>query len=117
MTQVKTGNYRWVICSLLFFATTNNYLDRAVIALLKSNLTSEFKWDDGDYANIEIAFKIAYSIGLLGAGRVIDKIGTKLGYFLATLLWSVSAVCHALVTSTFGFGVVRAALGLTEAGN
>ena len=113
----KPGNYRWVICSLIFFATTINYLDRAVISLLKSNLTSEFKWDDGDYANVEIAFKVAYSIGLLFAGRLIDRLGTKMGYFFATLLWSVSAVFHALANSTLGFGVVRSALGLSEAGN
>jgi len=113
----KPGNYRWVICSLIFFATTINYLDRAVISLLKSNLTHDFKWDDGDYANIEVAFKIAYSIGLLFAGRLIDKLGTRMGYFFSTFLWSVSAVCHAFVNSTLGFGVVRSALGLSEAGN
>lgn len=113
----KPGNYRWVICSLIFFATTVNYLDRAVISLLKSDLTKEFKWDDGDYANIEIAFKVAYSIGLLLAGRLIDKLGTKMGYFFSTLLWSISAVFHAFANSTFGFGVVRSALGLSEAGN
>lgn len=117
MKETKVGNYRWIICSLVFFATTVNYLDRAVISLLKSNLTTEFKWNDGDYANIEIAFKIAYSLGLLAAGGIIDKIGTKLGYFLSTLLWSISAVCHAFVGSTFGFGVVRSALGISEAGN
>lgn len=113
----KPGNYRWVICSLIFFATTINYLDRAVISLLKSDLTKDFNWDDGDYANIEIAFKVAYSIGLLFAGRLIDKLGTKIGYFFSTLLWSISAVFHAFVNSTFGFGVVRSALGLSEAGN
>ena len=99
MREEKVGNYRWVICSLVFFATTVNYLDRAVISLLKSDLTKEFKWNDGDYANIEIAFKIAYSIGLLAAGRIIDKIGTKLGYFLSTLLWSISAVCTLLLAA------------------
>ncbi|MDB5023860.1 MAG: transporter [Mucilaginibacter sp.] len=113
----KPGNYRWVICSLIFFATTINYLDRAVISLLKSNLTADFKWDDGDYANVEIAFKVAYSVGLLLAGRLIDKLGTKIGYFFSTFLWSVSAVFHALANSTLGFGVVRSALGLSEAGN
>src|SRR3978361_230673 len=113
----QRGNYRWVICALIFFATTINYLDRAVISLLKSTLTKDFKWDDGDYANIEIAFKIAYSVGLLYAGRLIDKLGTKMGYFFSTLLWSVSAVFHALANCTFGFGVVRSALGLSEAGN
>ncbi|MDF2431707.1 MAG: transporter, family, hexuronate transporter [Mucilaginibacter sp.] len=117
MKENKTGSYRWIICALIFFATTINYLDRAVISLLKSNLTTTFKWDDGDYANIEIAFKIAYSVGLLGAGRIIDKLGTKSGYFLSTFLWSIAAVCHAFVKSTLGFGVVRAGLGLSEAGN
>ncbi|HTI60284.1 MFS transporter [Mucilaginibacter sp.] len=113
----KSGNYRWVICALIFFATTINYLDRAVISLLKSDLTKDFHWNDGDYANIEIAFKVAYSIGLLFAGRLIDRLGTKMGYFFSTLLWSFSAVFHALANSTFGFGVVRFALGLSEAGN
>jgi ACS family hexuronate transporter-like MFS transporter len=111
------GNYRWTICSLIFFATTINYLDRAVISLLKSDLTKEFSWNDGDYANIEIAFKITYAMGLLGAGRLIDKLGTKIGYALATLLWSIAAVGHAVVKGTVGFIVARAALGLTEAGN
>jgi ACS family hexuronate transporter-like MFS transporter len=117
MKETPKGNYRWVICSLIFFATTINYLDRAVISLLKSNLSAEFKWSDADYSNIEIAFKIAYALGLLGAGRVIDKVGTKVGYFLATLLWSLSAVAHALVTGTLGFIGVRSALGLSEGGN
>lgn len=113
----KSGNYRWVICALIFFATTINYLDRAVISLLKSDLTKDFHWNDGDYANIEIAFKVAYSVGLLFAGRLIDRLGTKMGYFFSTFLWSVSAVFHALANSTMGFGVVRFALGLSEAGN
>jgi ACS family hexuronate transporter-like MFS transporter len=111
------GNYRWTICGLIFFATTINYLDRAVISLLKSTLTSEMHWDDGDYANVEIAFKLSYAIGLLLAGRIIDKMGTKKGYAWATGLWSLSAVGHALAKSVFGFGVARTALGLTEAGN
>ncbi|NOT73678.1 MAG: MFS transporter [Cyclobacteriaceae bacterium] len=111
------GNYRWTICSLVFFATTINYLDRAVISLLKSPLSVEFNWNDGDYANIEIAFKLAYALGMLGAGRLIDKLGTKIGYLLATFLWSVAAVAHSLVSSTLGFIVVRSALGVTESGN
>ena len=74
------GNYRWTICGLIFFATTINYLDRAVISLLKSTLTKEMHWDDADYANVEIAFKLSYAIGLFLAGRVIDKLGTKKGY-------------------------------------
>lgn len=111
------GNYRWTICGLIFFATTINYLDRAVISLLKSTLTTEMHWDDADYANVEIAFKLSYAIGLLLAGRIIDKMGTKKGYAWATGLWSLSAVAHAFANSVFGFGVARTALGLTEAGN
>jgi ACS family hexuronate transporter-like MFS transporter len=111
------GRYRWTICSLVFFATTINYLDRAVISLLKPYLETAFKWTDKDYANIEIAFKLAYAIGMVGAGRVVDKLGTKLGYALSTTLWSLAAMGHALVSSTLGFGVARSFLGITEAGN
>jgi ACS family hexuronate transporter-like MFS transporter len=117
MQQADIGKYRWTICSLIFFATTINYLDRAVISLLKSSLTAEFKWNDGDYANIEIAFKVSYALGMVGAGRLIDKLGTKIGYFFSTMLWSIAAVAHAFSNSTFGFGVARSALGITEAGN
>lgn len=117
MDKPIIGKYRWTICGLVFFATTINYLDRAVISLLKSTLSAEMHWDDGDYANIEIAFKIAYAIGLLFAGRVIDKIGTKSGYAWATGLWSLAAVAHAAASNVFGFALARVALGLTEAGN
>lgn len=111
------GKYRWTICALVFFATTINYLDRAVISLLKSDLTKEFNWNDGDYANIEIAFKLSYAIGMLVAGRLIDWLGTKMGYFFATLTWSLAAIGHAFVNSTVGFIIARSALGLTESGN
>lgn len=113
----KIGKYRWTICGLVFFATTINYLDRAVISLLKSPLSAEFNWNDGDYANIEIAFKLCYALGMLGAGRLIDKLGTKIGYALATFLWSIAAVGHAFISSTLGFIFVRSALGATESGN
>lgn len=117
MDKQVIGRYRWTICGLVFFATTINYLDRAVISLLKSTLSAEMHWDDGDYANIEIAFKVAYALGLLFAGRVIDRIGTKSGYAWATGLWSAAAVAHAAAANVFGFAAARAALGLTEAGN
>lgn len=110
-------NYRWTICALVFFATTVNYLDRQVISLLKSVLSEDLHWDDGDYANIEIAFKLAYSLGMLVAGRVVDMLGTKKGYAVATGLWSLAAMAHGFVNSTIGFIVARAALGVTEAGN
>jgi MFS transporter, ACS family, hexuronate transporter len=111
------GNYRWTICGLVFFATTVNYLDRAVISLLKPYLETAFNWNAGDYANIEIAFKLAYALGMLGVGSIIDKLGTKLGYALSTFLWSLAAIGHAFVSSTIGFSVARAFLGVTEAGN
>jgi MFS transporter, ACS family, hexuronate transporter len=113
----KIGNYRWTICALVFFATTVNYLDRQVISLLKSVLSADLKWDDGDYANIEIAFKLFYSFGMIIAGRVVDKLGTKKGYAMATGLWSLAAVGHAFAGSAFGFMIARAFLGITEAGN
>ena len=115
--QKTIGNYRWTICALVFFATTINYLDRQVISLLKSVLSDELHWNDGDYANIEIAFKVFYAFGMLGAGRIIDKLGTKIGYAVATGLWSVAAVCHAFASSVLSFAVVRSFLGITEAGN
>jgi MFS transporter, ACS family, hexuronate transporter len=115
--QQSIGKYRWTICGLVFFATTINYLDRAVISLLKSTLSKEFIWTETDYANIVVVFQVCYALGLLGAGRLIDKLGTKIGYAIATALWSVAAVAHALATSTFGFMMARGALGVTEAGN
>jgi MFS transporter, ACS family, hexuronate transporter len=117
MQQQAIGKFRWTICALVFFATTINYLDRAVIALLKDNLENQFHWTESDYSNIVIAFQLSYAIGLLFAGRLIDKIGTKLGYAVSIFAWSIAAVCHAFVSSTFGFGVARAFLGITEAGN
>ena len=113
----KIGKYRWTICAMVFFATTINYLDRAVISLLKSDLTKEFKWTETDYSNLVIAFQISYALGMLGVGRFIDKIGTKLGYAVSLIAWSLAAMGHALVKTTFGFFVARSALGITESGN
>jgi MFS transporter, ACS family, hexuronate transporter len=111
------GKYRWTICALIFFATTINYLDRAVIALLKGKLEVQFHWTESDYSNIVIAFQVAYALGMLAMGRFIDKIGTKLGYAISILAWSLAAIGHAIVKSTLGFVVARAALGISEAGN
>ena len=116
-TARKVGNYRWVVVVLLFFATTINYLDRQVIGLLKPTLELAFGWTETDYSYIVMAFSAAYALGLLLFGRFIDKVGTKLGYALSIVVWSVAAIFHAAARSTFGFGVARAALGLGEAGN
>jgi ACS family hexuronate transporter-like MFS transporter len=117
MNQQTIGKYRWTICGLIFFATTVNYLDRQVISLVKLDLDQEFKWTKNDYANITIAFQLLYAIGMMGAGRLIDKLGTKIGYALSLFLWSIAAMCHALVRSTTGFFFARGALGITESGN
>jgi len=111
------GNYRWVICALLFFATTINYVDRQIIGVLAPTLKRDLHWDDIQYSNIITAFQIAYAIGLLLSGRFIDWIGTRIGYALSLLLWSISAMAHALVRSVWGFSVARFALGFAEAGN
>jgi len=115
------GKYRWTICSLVFFATTVNYLDRNVISYLRPFLAEAFHWTPEqeviDYSNIELAFKIAYALGMLVAGGIIDKLGTKIGYAIATGLWSLAAIGHALATGTGGFLIARVFLGITEAGN
>ena len=117
MKQPAIGKYRWTICALIFYATTINYLDRSVISLLKSSLEKDFNWTESDYSDIVISFQLCYAIGLLLAGRFIDKIGTKLGYAFSIFLWSLSAMAHAFAKSTTGFMVARGALGISEAGN
>jgi len=110
--------YRWIILSLVFFATTINYLDRQVISLLKDDyLEPLFGWNESDYANIVIAFQITYAIGMIGSGFIIDKIGTKLGYALSLTIWSIAAMGHAFARSTGGFVIARGVLGISEAGN
>jgi ACS family hexuronate transporter-like MFS transporter len=136
-THEKIGKYRWTICSLLFFATTVNYLDRQVLSLLAPDLSKEFKWSNTDYANITAVFQLVYAISMLFAGRLIDKMGTKTGFTLAIIVWSIGAVMHAAAepigtgvsdlfawigigavpVSIAGFMVARAVLGLGESGN
>jgi len=117
MVNKTTKNYRWIIVVLLFTATTINYLDRQIIGLLKPILEKEFVWTETDFARIVMAFTAAYAIGLLLFGWLIDKIGTKLGYSITIVFWSVAGMLHAVARSAFGFGVARVGLGLGEAGN
>lgn len=119
----KIGNYRWTICALIFFATTINYLDRQVISLLKPYLEADGVFGDNPahyesvYANLVIAFQVAYAAGMLLMGGIIDRFGTKIGYALSLFGWSLAAIGHAFAKHPFGFGVARAALGVPEAGN
>ena len=101
------GKYRWTICGLLFFATTVNYLDRQVLSLLKDRLEVQFNWSDSDYANIVSVFQFVYAISMVFAGRLIDWLGTKLGYALSLTIWSVGAMIHALAKSTGALGALQ----------
>lgn len=113
----RTTNYRWFIASLLFIATTINYLDRQIIGLLKPVLELEFHWSETDFAHIVMAFTAAYAIGLLLIGRLIDWVGTRAGYAITVIVWSIGAMLHAVAGNAAGFMVVRAVLGIGEAGN
>lgn len=111
------GRYRWVICALLFFATTINYIDRQVIGILAKDLKQIIGWTEIEYGNITAAFNVAYAVGLLVAGRLIDRYGTKIGYAIALILWSLVGMATSLARTPFHFGIARGALGLSEAGN
>ena len=131
------GKYRWTICTLLFFATTVNYLDRQVLSILAPDLSKEFGWSNTDYANITAVFQFVYAISMLFAGRIIDKLGTKWGYIWAIIIWSLGAIMHAYAipvgetsskifswvgiaainVSVLGFMISRAVLAFGEAGN
>jgi ACS family hexuronate transporter-like MFS transporter len=115
--QSALGNYRWRICALLFAATTINYIDRQVLGVLAPDLGRIIGWNEIQYGYIVASFQAAYAIGLVCAGAVIDRIGTRMGYALAISLWSVAAMSHALVRTALGVGVARFLLGLGEAGN
>lgn len=117
MKTNKIGYYRWVICALLFFATTINYIDRQVIGLLKPTLETEFHWSELDYGYIVMSFASMYALGYVIFGSLIDKVGTKIGYSISVFVWSIASMLHALVKSTIGFGFARGLLGLSEAGN
>ena len=135
--QQAIGKYRWTICALLFFATTVNYLDRQVLSLLKPLLEEKFHWSNSDYANIAAVFQFVYAISMLFAGSIVDKLGTKGGYAVAIIIWSLGAMLHAAAIpvgsgiSVFagwlgiagvpvaiaGFMFSRAVLGFGESGN
>ena len=113
----ETNNYRWLIVALLFLATTINYIDRQIIGLLKPILEVEFNWSESDFARIVVAFTVAYAIGLLFFGRLIDGVGTKTGYALSVAVWSLMGILHATAKSVTGFSLARIGLGVGEAGN
>jgi ACS family hexuronate transporter-like MFS transporter len=109
--------FRWTVCALLFLATTVNYIDRQILGILAAPLQAELGWSEAQYGLIVTSFQVAYAIGLLSFGRVIDVAGTRLGYALAIGLWSLAATAHGFVRSAVGFAGVRFMLGLGQAGN
>lgn len=117
LESAGVGRYRWRICALLLFATTINYIDRQVLGVLAPDLQRTIGWNEIQYGYIVTAFQAAYAIGLITAGAVIDRLGTRLGYALAILVWSIAAVSHSLAATVMGFAIARFALGLGEAGN
>jgi MFS transporter, ACS family, aldohexuronate transporter len=110
-------NVRWVVCALLFFATTINYIDRQILALIKEFLDRELGWTNEQFGLVNSAFQGAYAVGLLGFGWFVDRYGTKIGYAVSIVAWSISAMAHALVGSVNGFFTARVALGVSEGGN
>jgi len=113
----RPGRVRWTICAMLFAATSINYMDRQVIAILKPTLEHSIGLTEVQYGYIVDAFQLAYAVGLLTAGRMIDKLGTRIGYMLVMAVWSVSAMGHALASTALEFAIARFTLGLGEAGN
>ncbi len=113
----KAGRYRWRVCALLLAATTLNYIDRQVLGVLAPFLQDKIGWNEIEYGYIVTAFQCAYAIGLLCAGAIIDRFGTRIGYALSIGIWSLAAMSHTLATSVLGFALARFALGLGEAGN
>lgn len=111
----RIGYFRWVICALLLFGTTKNYMDRQVLGILKNTLQHDFGWNEIDYGNLVSAFQIAYAVGMLLVGRLIDKLGTRLGYALAMVFWSLASMGTALANSLSTFALSRYALGFGEA--
>ncbi|MFB2118437.1 MFS transporter [Parapedobacter sp. 2B3] len=114
---MKIKNYRWLIVGLLLIATTINYLDRQIIGLLKPTLETEFGWTETDFAHIVMAFTASYAIGLLLFGRLTDVVGTKWGYTISVVAWSLAGMLHAAARGVGGFIAARIGLGIGEAGN
>jgi MFS transporter, ACS family, hexuronate transporter len=116
----RTGSYRYRILALVFMATTINYFDRSIVGVMAPTLQTLFNWTNKDYAAIMVSFKIAYGLGLLFMGGIIDRFGTKIGYTISIAIWSLFGMLHAVVRPAFslaGFIVARFGLGIGESGN
>src|SRR6202035_3111402 len=110
-TSVPVGHFRWVICTLLLFGVTKNYMDRQVLGVLKTVLQHDLHWNEIDYSNLVFAFQAAYAVGMIVVGRLIDRVGTRIGYALAMVFWSLASMGHAIGSSFASFIIARSALG------
>jgi MFS transporter, ACS family, aldohexuronate transporter len=110
------GHFRWVICTLLLFGVTKNYMDRQVLGVLKTTLQHDLGWNEIDYSNLVFVFQAAYAVGMVLMGRLVDRLGTRLGYALAMVFWSLASMAHAAGSSFGSFVLARSALGFGEAG-
>jgi MFS transporter, ACS family, hexuronate transporter len=110
------GRFRWIICTLLLVGVTKNYMDRQVLGVLKTTLQHDLGWNEIDYSNLVFVFQAAYAVGIVLAGRLIDWLGTRTGYALSMVFWSLASMAHAACGSLFSFAVARSALGLGESG-
>jgi len=115
--DAHAGRRRWVVCGLLFAATAINYVDRQMIGVLKPTLSAELRWNETDFATIVFWFQVAYAVGYISFGRIVDRLGARLGYTLAIMIWTVSHMAHGLATSVTSFAMARFGLGIGESGN
>lgn len=111
------GKYRWVICALLFIGIGINYIDRQMIGILKPTLQADLKWTETDYASIVFWFQCAYAIGFLTFGRIIDRLGVRVGYAIAFTIWTIATIGHGLVHTVVQFAIARFTLGFGESGS
>jgi ACS family hexuronate transporter-like MFS transporter len=116
-SSAPVGRYRWVVCGLLFLATTINYIDRQILSLLKELLDGKLHWTNEQFGQVNSAFQAAYAVGLFLFGMLIDRFGSRIGYAISIAAWSVAAIGHSAVTTIAGFMIARVALGLGEGGN
>ena len=113
----RVGRFRWVIVALLFAATAINYIDRQMIGVLKPTLSQEFGWSEGDFAQIVFWFQLAYAVGYISFGRLVDRLGARVGYAVALVIWTVSHMAHGLASGVASFAAARFGLGIGESGN
>src|SRR4051794_5963191 len=114
---LRVGRLRWIICGLLLLATTLNYIDRFTLSFLAKDLQKQFRWTDSEYGWILFAFQASYASMNLVWGGILDRIGSRLGFALAVIWWSLAAMGHAVARGVMGFGFWRLMLGVGEAGN